>query len=61
MAVTNEKGFPIQTKKARLKRSLLTGKYILFGSSDEGDQLIESEFSCDDNVDVNSVGVMYVD
>ena len=38
VAVTNEKGYPIQTKKARLKHSLLTGNYILFGSAKEGDQ-----------------------
>ena len=44
-----------------MKCSLLTGKYILFGTSDEGDQLIETEFPSDDNIDVNSVGVMSLD
>ena len=40
---------------------MLTGKYILFGSAKESDTLIESEFPCEDNVDIHSVGIMTVD
>ena len=42
--MTTAEGFPIQTAKARLKRSIITGKYILFGSADENDQLIHTTF-----------------
>ena len=44
VAVTTAEGFPIQTAKARLKRSIITGKYILFGSADKNDQLIHTTF-----------------
>ena len=58
VAVTTAEGFPIQTSKARLKRSLITGKYLLFGSAEENDQLIRSEFPCEATVDVQTVGCM---
>ena len=58
VAVTTAEGFPIQTSKARLKRSLITGKYLLFGSAEENDQLIRSEFPCKATVDVQTVGCM---
>ena len=58
VAVTTAEGFPIQTSKARLKRSLITGKYLLFGSAEENDQLIRSEFPCEPAVDVHAVGCM---
>ena len=58
VAVTTAEGFPIQTAKARLKRSLITGKYILFGSGEENDQLVRSEFPCEPTVNVQMVGGM---
>ena len=48
VAVTTAEGFPIQTSKARLKRSLITGKYILFGSADKDDKLIHTAFPVDE-------------
>ena len=51
-------GFPIQTAKARLKCSLITGKYILFGSAEENDQLVKSEFPCEPAVNVQMVESM---
>ena len=61
VSVTNKHGYPLQTKHARLKRSLLTGKYLLFGAAKESDTLIESDFPYEDNVDIHSVGIMTVD
>ena len=58
VAVTTAEGFPIQTAKARLKRSLITGKYILFGSAEENDQLVKYEFPCEPTVNVQMVGSM---
>ena len=58
MAVTKAEGFPIQTSKARLKRSLITGKYLLFSSAEENDQLIQSSFPCEATVDVQAVNCM---
>ena len=55
VTVTTAEGFPIQTSKARLKRSLITGKYLLFGSAEENDQLIRSEFPCEAAIDVQTV------
>ena len=58
VAVTSAEGFPIQTSKARLKRSLITGKYLLFGSAEENDQLIQSSFHCEATVDVQAINCM---
>ena len=58
VAVTTVEGFPIQTSKARLKRSIITGKYILFGSAEENDQLIQTSFPCEATVDVQAVNCM---
>ena len=58
MAVTIAEGFPIQTAKARLKRSIITGKYILFGSAEENDQLIHPRFPCEKGVDVQTLNCM---
>ena len=58
VAVTTPEGLPIQTSKARLKRSLITGKYLLFGSAEENDQLIRSEFPCEPAADVNALECM---
>ena len=58
VAVTTPEGLPIQTSKARLKRSLITGKYLLFGSAEENDQLIRSEFPCEPAVDVHALECM---
>ena len=33
----------------------------MFGSAKEGDKLVDSDFPCEDNVDIHSVGVMTVD
>ena len=52
VAVTTTEGFPVQTAKARLKRSLITGKYILFGSAEENDQLVISKFPCESDANV---------
>ena len=58
VAVTTAEGFPIQTARARLKRSMITGKYILFGSADENDQLIHTPFPKDDGTDVRTLSCM---
>ena len=58
MAVTTAEGFPIQTARARLKRSIITGKYILFGSADENDQLIHTPFPKVDGTDVRTLSCM---
>ena len=58
VAVMTPEGLPIQTSKARLKRSLITGKYLLFGSAEENDQLIRSEFPCEPAADVNALECM---
>ena len=58
VAVTTPEGIPIQTSKARLKRSLITGKYLLFGSAEEKDQLIRSEFPCEPAAEVNALDCM---
>ena len=44
VGVTNSNGTPVQTKDARLKRSMLTGRYLLFGSAQPNDELYEVEF-----------------
>merc|ERR1712240_517406 len=54
VAVTTAEGFPIQTARARLKRSIITGKYILFGSADENDQLIHTRFPSEKGADVQT-------
>ena len=58
VTVTTPEGIPIQTSKARLKRSLITGKYLLFGSAEEKDQLITSEFPCEPTAEVNALDCM---
>merc|ERR1712089_10551 len=58
VAVMTPEGLPIQTSKARLKRSLITGKYLLFGSAEENDQLIRSEFPCEPAANVNTLECM---
>ena len=58
VAVMTAEGLPIQTSKARLKRSLITGKYLLFGSAEENDQLIRSEFPCEPAADVHALECM---
>ena len=55
VAVTTAEGFPIQTARARLKRSMITGKYILFGSADENDQLIHTPFPKVHGTDVHTL------
>ena len=44
ISVTNSDGTPVQTKSCRLKGSLITGHYILFGSSELHDDLIKVDF-----------------
>ena len=44
--------------RARLKRSIITGKYILFGYAEENDGLIQTSFPCESAVDVQSVNCM---
>ena len=61
VTITPQKGFPIQTAKARLKRSLITGKYLLFDSLEEDDQLIRSKFPCKENVNIHAVDCMTED
>merc|ERR1712243_490166 len=58
VAVTTAEGFPIQTSKARLKKSLITGKYLLFGSAEENEQLIRSSFPCIATADVQAINCM---
>ena len=61
VAVTTPEGIPIQTSKARLKRSLITGKYLLFGSAEEKDQLITSEFPSEPTAEINALECMTED
>ena len=35
---------PVQTKNARLMRSMLTGRYLLFGSAEANDELYYADF-----------------
>ena len=58
VTITTPEGLPIQTSQARLKCSHITGKYLLFGSAEENDQLIRSEFPCEPAVDVNALECM---
>ena len=44
ISVTNSDGTPVQTKSCHLKHSLITGCYILFGSSELHDDLIKVDF-----------------
>ena len=43
----------MQTANCRLKRSLLSGKYILFGTTEDDDKLIQTLFPSDFDVGVN--------
>ena len=43
-SVFDKDGNVIQTRNRRLKRSYLTGRYLLFGTSNPDDVLIESQF-----------------
>ena len=44
---------PVQTQHARLLRSMLTGRYLLFGSAEPDDPLIYVRFPVpNDNVEV---------
>ena len=44
ISVTNSVGTPFQTKSCCLKRSLISGRYILFGSSELHNDLIKVDF-----------------
>ena len=43
-AVYNDRGNVVQTENCRLKKSYLTGRYLLVGSASPGDKLIDSQF-----------------
>ena len=43
-SVLNSDGTPVQTKNARLIRSMLTGRYLLFGSAEPDDPLLHHSF-----------------
>ena len=42
--VVHPNGTPVQTKHCRLMRSVLTGRYLLFGASEPSIQMLEIEF-----------------
>ena len=42
--VVHSNGTPVQTKHCRLMRSVLTGRYLLFGASEPSDKILEIEF-----------------
>ena len=44
VSVVHADGTPVQTKDARLMRSMLTGRYLLFGSAKEDDELFHQKF-----------------
>ena len=44
VSVVNDDGTPVQTRDARLMRSMLTGRYLLFGSAKEDDELFHQKF-----------------
>ena len=44
VSVVNSDGTPVQTKNARLVRSMLTGRYLLFGSAKPNDELFHADF-----------------
>ena len=37
-------GFPIRTQNCRVKRSVISGRYLLFGHAEPGDQLVRVDF-----------------
>ena len=58
VSVTNSNGTPVQTKDARLKHSMLTGRYLLFGSAKPNDELYEVEFPKIDETSPVGVGTL---
>ena len=44
MSVVHADMTPVQTRDARLKRSMLTGRYLLFGSAKVDDKLFYQKF-----------------
>ena len=44
VSVVNPDNTPVQTKNARLLRSMLTGRYLLFGSAEPNDPLLYQSF-----------------
>ena len=59
VSVVNEDGSPVQTKHARLVRSMLSGRYLLFGSAEPKDELYHASFPIVDDglVSNNYLGV----
>ena len=58
--VNNPDGTLVQTKDARLARSILTGRYLLFGSAKPDDELYVVQFPTVEEVGsggVNTLGV----
>ena len=44
VSVVNKDNTPVQTVRARLLRSMITGKYLLFGSAEPHDPILVSSF-----------------
>ena len=57
VSVVHTDGTPVQTKHARLVRSMLTGRYLLFGSASPKDELYYDSFP---EIDDGPVGVGYL-
>ena len=58
VSVVHHDGTPVQTKHARLVRSMLTGRYLLFGAASPKDELYHAEFP---EIDTNGlVGVSHL-
>ena len=59
VSVVYSDGTPVQTKHARLVRSMLTGRYLLFGSANPKDELYYDSFPVIDDglVGVGLLGV----
>ena len=47
VSVLNPDDTPVQTVRARLLRSMITGKYLLFGSAEPNDPILVSSFPND--------------
>ena len=54
VAVVDEEGLPVQTANCHLKRSLLSEKYLIFGTAKPDDELIKTPFPTDFGANINS-------
>ena len=60
-AVYNERGNVVQTKNCRLKKSYLTGRYLLCGTSSPEDELIDYQFPDVHHLGAASLEAQYAD